>query len=89
MFSDEAGIEEEASATRANILEVKWKSVLRLQKENMTLKSQLEQLKNDQMPTGALAELGGKSKTGLPKQPCLFECLGHKDSVTSLAFHPI
>lgn len=41
------------------------------------------------MTPGALAELGGKEKTGLPKQPYLFECLGHKDDVTSLAYHPI
>ena len=41
------------------------------------------------MTPGAIGELMGKEKTGLPKQPELFECLGHKDDVTSLDFHPI
>ncbi len=31
----------------------------------------------------------GKSKDGLPKQPEAFKCLGHKDRISSLEFHPI
>lgn len=55
----------------------------------MDLKSKFERIKNDATNTGALAELGSKAKNGLPKQPEMFECLGHRERVTSLSFHPI
>jgi platelet-activating factor acetylhydrolase IB subunit alpha len=72
-------------------LEVKWKSILALQKKINNLEDQVKNLKEELEK--APARKGAKETANLedlyiPKTPPKFDLRGHKASVTALAFHP-
>lgn len=73
-----------------NKLEIKWKSILSLQKKINNLEEQVKNLQDD-LSKGP-AKKGAKEvnfdELYLPKTPPKFEMKGHKANVTSLAFHP-
>lgn len=76
MFQTEAEITPSDLPKTKNLLEMKWKSVIRLQKQVMDLEKKIQQLKEESNPA-TFIELAGKAKDGLPKQSEKFICLGH------------
>lgn len=85
-FIQEANINpDEGSSKIKNILETKWKSVLKLQKQVRALEDQIKRYREE---NDANAILGGQ-KEGLPKQPERYMLKGHKMTVTKVAFHPV
>jgi len=75
----------EDSSKHKNVLEVKWKSVARLKRQVQTLEDQIRRFKEE---NDTKAIYGGQ-KEGMPKQPEKFVCLGHKQKISKVAFHPI
>ena len=71
-------------------LEVKYKSILSLQKKINNLEEQVKNLQDD-LKKGGGKNLDKEVKLEdmyLAKTPPKFELKGHKANVTSLAFHP-
>lgn len=90
-FADEAELSIESVDPEGNKLELKWKSILSLQKKISNLEEKIAGLEE------SLAQAGttGKQNTAvkledlyIPKVPAKFEMKGHKMTITSLAFHP-
>lgn len=75
-----------------DLLEKKWSSVVRLQQKVINLQSEVQQLKEEMVyygPGKKLADSNSKRLEGLPRVPAKFVLTGHRESVTSLAFHPV
>lgn len=90
VFSSAAGLTGDMGA--GDLLEKKWSSVVRLQQKVMNLQSELEQLKEEMTlygPGKKLNDTNAKRLEGLPKVPAKFVLIGHRESVTALAFHPV
>ena len=89
-FAEEIGISLADVDPEGNKLELKWKSILSLQKKITNLEEQVKNLQDD-LSKGP-AKKGDKNvpidELYLPKTPAKFELKGHKANVTSLAFHP-
>lgn len=90
IFSEEINVSLADIDPEGTKLEVKYKSILSLQKKINNLEEQVKNLQDD------LKKGGGKNQGKevnledmyLPKTPPKFELKGHKANVTSLAFHP-
>lgn len=71
-------------------MEVKWKSILSLQKKITNLeelvKSLQEALKTSSKNGGTDVKVEDRY---IPVTPCRFELKGHQGPITSLAFHPL
>ena len=85
-FGEQTGLSYEADSE--DILEKKWSSVVRLQQKVMSLQSELTQLKEDVGFSGRRPANPGQLE-GLPRAPEKLRLEGHRDPVTSVAFHPL
>lgn len=86
MFSLEASVEDVAKK-HDQMLEKKWRSIIRLQSKIMELETENAQLKED------ISNFGKKGKVDksevLPRGPAKFTMEGHKDVITCVRFHPL
>ena len=91
MFADEAELNLDGIDPEGNKLEIKWKSILSLQKKINNLEDKIQSLEEE------LAKGGGANKQAanikiedmyIPRTPAKFDLKGHKSPITSLAFHP-
>lgn len=73
-----------------NKLEIKWKSILALQKKISALEEMNESLKKDlaTLPSKKQNATGNPEDLFILKKPAKYELKGHKGNITSLAFHP-
>jgi platelet-activating factor acetylhydrolase IB subunit alpha len=71
-------------------LEIKWKSILSLQKKITTLEEKCQGLEDELAKGGGggLAKNININELYLPKTPAKYAMTGHKATVTSIAFHP-
>lgn len=86
---------------QAQILEKKWTSVVRLQRKVLDLESQVSNLtmELENMPVVVSsasstarhrgAGYNGDPSTWLPRQPCKYSLSGHRQPITSVAFHSV
>jgi platelet-activating factor acetylhydrolase IB subunit alpha len=77
----------QADERHLDSLEKKWTSIIRLQKKLMEVESQATQLRED-------LEQAGRGKkvdqaNSMPREPAKYSLAGHRESVTSLVFHPV
>ena len=75
-----------------DLLEKKWSSVVRLQQKVINLQNEVEQLKAEMTlygPGKKLNDSHTRRLDGLPRVPAKFTLTGHRESVTSLSFHPV
>lgn len=87
MFAEECGLTLGDYPEKKNLLAQKWRSLAKLQREKKEMEQKIVQLKDSLNPADTI-EIGGKARDGLPKHE-KFECKGHSDRITGLAFHPI
>jgi platelet-activating factor acetylhydrolase IB subunit alpha len=89
-FAEEIGVSLADIDPEGNKLEIKWKSILSLQKKINNLEDELKSVKEDleKAPNRKPNSAANVDDFYLPKTPPKFELKGHKASVTSLAFHP-
>lgn len=76
----------------SDLLEKKWSSVVRLQQKVINLQNEVEQMKEEMSiygPGKKLSDSNARRLEGLPKVPAKFVLTGHRESVTSLSFHPV
>lgn len=73
-----------------NRLEIKWKSILTLQKKIATLEEEINNLKEEleKLPNKKPQPGHNSDDLYLLKTPAKYELRGHKGNVTWLAFHP-
>lgn len=90
-FADEIGSSLADVDPEGNKLELKWKSILSLQKKINNLEQQVKNLQDDlaKGPAKKGQKEGNIEQLYLPKTPPKFQLKGHKASITSLAFHPM
>lgn len=80
----------------AQVLEKKWTSVVRLQRKVLDLESQVSNLtmELENMPvvassSGRRGGASGDPTAWLPRQPAKFSLSGHRQPITSVAFHSV
>lgn len=73
-----------------NRLEIKWKSILTLQKKISSLEEENKNLKEElqKLPNKKANQQHGLDELYLLKTPAKYDLKGHKGNITSLAFHP-
>lgn len=73
-----------------NKLEIKWKSILTLQKKINNLEEEVKNLREEleKAPNKKGVNNANIEDLYIPKVPPKFELKGHKSSITSVAFHP-
>lgn len=79
---------------QANILEKKWTSVVRLQRRVLDLESQVSSLTTEleNMPIGISSSAASKKvdpTSWLPRNPAKYSLSGHRQPITSVAFHSV
>lgn len=79
---------------QASILEKKWTSVVRLQRRVLDLESQVSNLTTEleNMPIGLTSGAGSKKvdpTSWLPRNPAKYSLSGHRQPITSVAFHSV
>lgn len=79
---------------QASILEKKWTSVVRLQRRVLDLESQVTSLTTEleNMPIGISASSASKKAdpiSWLPRNPAKYSLSGHRQPITSVAFHSV
>lgn len=79
---------------QASMLEKKWTSVVRLQRRVLDLESQVSSLTTEleNMPIGITAGSGSKKvdpTSWLPRNPPKYSLSGHRQPITSVAFHSV
>jgi platelet-activating factor acetylhydrolase IB subunit alpha len=88
-LSEEIGVSLADLDPEGNKLEVKWKSILALQKKILNLE---EQVKNLQEAAKGAPKKGpadpASEDSFLPVTPARLELKGHKANITALTFHP-
>lgn len=89
IFCEESGLDEDADLpSSTNVLEMKWKSVIRLKKQVMSLEDRIQRMEEESASFGS-AQIRGETRDGLPKQPDKYTCRGHRDRITDLSYHPV
>jgi len=73
-----------------NKLEIKWKSILSLQKKINNLEEELKNAKEEleKAPNKKTNTVGNAEDLFLLKVPAKFEMKGHKSNITCVTFHP-
>ena len=79
---------------QASILEKKWTSVVRLQRRVLDLESQVSSLTTEleNMPIGISSSSSSKKvdpTSWLPRNPAKYSLSGHRQPITSVAFHSV
>ena len=82
-----AAYEPDAKGKYANLLEKKWLSTIRLQKKNMDLSAKVSELEAE-LQTAPSARRGASVQDWYPRPPARHVLLGHRQPITSVAFHP-
>ncbi|CAN6674895.1 nuclear distribution protein Pac1p [Trichomonascus vanleenenianus] len=76
---------------QAQVLEKKWTSVVRLQRKVLDLESQVKALREELENSAAIGSTARKSKQDianwLPRKPAKYSLSGHRQPITSIAFH--
>ena len=91
IFAQQAEIQLNEVDPEGKKLEIKWKSILSLQKKITMLEQKVKGLQEDLGKFGgggALPVNGNLEDLYMIKTPAKYEMKGHKGVVTSLAFHP-
>lgn len=88
-FAEEIGVALADVDPEGNKLEIKWKSILSLQKKINNLEEQVKNLQEDlaKGPQHKAKDLNLEDLY-LPKVPAKLELKGHKGNITCIAFHP-
>ena len=82
-----APYEPDAKAKYATLLQKKRLSTIRLQKKNMDLSAKVSELEAE-LQTAPSARRGASVQDWYPRPPARHVLLGHRQPVTSVAFHP-
>lgn len=77
---------EEIDPKKSGMLEKKWTSVVRLQKKNMELEVQVQQLREE---LGSRVTRAKGTGDNLPCPPEAHSLSGHRDNITWIKFHPV
>ncbi|XP_019752061.1 lissencephaly-1 homolog B-like [Hippocampus comes] len=90
-FKKEADLDmnEDVDNKYAGLLEKKWTSVIRLQKEVMELESKLNEAKEEMTRHGGPAARKRDPKEWIPRPPERYALSGHRAPVTRVVFHPV
>lgn len=83
----------DASDTKklSQILEKKWTSVVRLQRKILDMETQMSSMKlelENAQVNGGLKTTSNDPENWLPHQPAKYTLSGHRQPITSIAFHP-
>jgi platelet-activating factor acetylhydrolase IB subunit alpha len=71
------------------ILEKKWTSVVRLQRKVLDLEAQITSLKDELENSSPGTRARSDPESWLPRSPPKYSMIGHRQPITSIAFHPI
>eukprot|EP00735_Rhodelphis_limneticus_P001613 TRINITY_DN1225_c0_g1::TRINITY_DN1225_c0_g1_i1::g.26866::m.26866 TRINITY_DN1225_c0_g1::TRINITY_DN1225_c0_g1_i1::g.26866 ORF type:complete len:423 (-),score=26.81,sp/D3BUN1/LIS1_POLPP/51.64/8e-148,WD40/PF00400.27/4.2e-11,WD40/PF00400.27/3.7e-10,WD40/PF00400.27/1.2e-10,WD40/PF00400.27/1.6e-10,WD40/PF00400.27/3.5e-11,WD40/PF00400.27/3e-08,WD40/PF00400.27/1.5e-08,Nup160/PF11715.3/2.9,Nup160/PF11715.3/0.009,Nup160/PF11715.3/5.1e-05,Nup160/PF11715.3/1.3,Nup160/PF11715.3/0.0082,Nucleoporin_N/PF08801.6/ len=88
IFQQEAGNPQLPPPEQRDLLEKKWTSVVRLQKRVMELETKIKQMEEEGVVARSFR--GGEAATNenLPRPPPSHVLTGHREPITSVAFHP-
>lgn len=90
IIAEDENIDQAEVRKQAQVLEKKWTSVVRLQRKVLDLETQVSNLKLELESSGPIRGTNkGDPVSWLPRAPAKYSLSGHRQPVTSVAFHPI